>query len=154
AMLVAYACLLASSAACFLYALVLRERNTSLPYSPALYLFPVGVVEATSAKLRLHSLLALESAQSKGSVLRLLFEGGKTFEFALSSSADAAQAKLLVLEAKKNLSNADQSQNPRALALLDPLRDNGFSSVFSPTTAFKRTPPTWVRVWPIFALAV
>lgn len=152
--LVVYVVLLGVAAGCLLRALALQHRFRSLPYPPGNYLFPIGVIEARSAALRLHSLLDLDSVQTNGKTVRLAFAAGGVFEFGARGEPEAEQVRQIVLEAKKTLQLAEDTGNRRELARLDPLRDNGFSNPFGPTGAFRQRTPAWAKAWIPVALLI
>jgi hypothetical protein len=150
-----YVVLLAVAAGCLLRALALQHRFRSLPFPPGNYLFPIGVIEARSAALRLHSLLDLESVQVNHKVVvRIAFSGNSVFEFKARGEPEAEQVRQIVLEAKKTLQLAEETGNRRELARLDPLRDNGFSNPFGPTGAFRQRTPAWAKTWIAIALLI
>jgi hypothetical protein len=152
--LVVYVVLLGLAAGCLLRALALQHRFRSLPYPPGNYLFPIGVIEARSAALRMHSLLDLDSVQTNGKTVRVAFAGGGVFEFGARGEPEAEQVRQIVLEAKKTLQLAEETGNRRELARLDPLRDNGFSNPFGPTGAFRPRTPAWAKAWIGLALII
>ncbi|HEX2882307.1 MAG TPA: hypothetical protein VHO25_22460, partial [Polyangiaceae bacterium] len=150
-----YVVLLAVAAGCLLRALALQHRFRSLPFPPGNYLFPIGVIEARSAALKVHSLLDLDSVQVINKVVvRIAFSGGSVFEFKARGEPEAEQVRQIVLEAKKTLQLAEETGNRRELARLDPLRDNGFSNPFGPTGAFRQRTPAWAKAWIAIALLV
>jgi hypothetical protein len=154
AQLVVYAALLAVAVGCLLRALALQHRFRSLPFPPGNYLFPIGVVEARSAALRLHSLLDLDAVQANNRIVRVAFTNGSTFEFKARGEPEAEQIRQVVQEARKTLQLAEETGNRRELARLDPLRDNGFSNPFGPTGAFRQRTPAWAKAWIPLALVV
>ncbi|HTM43821.1 MAG TPA: hypothetical protein VL137_02640 [Polyangiaceae bacterium] len=145
--LLLYAVLLVLAVGCLLRALALRHQFLSLPFVPGDYLFPVGVIQARSARLRLHPLLDLQSAQITGRSLRVVFASGASFQFEARDEAEASTVHKSLLEAQKTLQLAEETGNRRELARLDPLRDNGFSNPFAPTAGYRRRTPTWASGW-------
>lgn len=152
--LIVYVALLSVATGCLLRALALQHQFRSLPFPPGNYLFPIGVIEARSAALRLHSLLDLDSVQVTSKAVRISFTGGTAFEFQTRGEPEADQVRQIVLEAKKTLQLAEETGNRRELARLDPLRDNGFSNPFGPTGAFRQRTPAWAKAWIAVALAI
>jgi hypothetical protein len=151
-LLAGYVALFALSVGCLLRALALRHRFLSLPFTPGSYLFPIGVVVARSAQVKLHPLSDLDGSQLSGKTVRLTFRGGQSFEFTTRDEDTAGQVQKLVSEAKKTLQLAEETSNWRELARLDPLRDNGFSNPFGPTAGYRMRSPAWARGWLALAL--
>lgn len=114
-----------------------KVRGRHFPYRLGNYVFPVGVVEALGAELRLHPLTHLTGVSGSDSAVVLRF-GDRTFRFKLPKDSSLSQFEKWVEDAKEKYTQALSSQNRRELAVLDPLRDSGFSNPLSSTQPHQR----------------
>lgn len=133
----------ALSFACFSRGLTLRDRAMSLPFARATYLFPVGVVEALSSSMRVHSLADSSAVEAHPSFLRVAFKDGASFEFPAKDQAQAEAARRAVTESQQRLEAANRADSVRHLAALDPLCQTNFPSPFSEDVPFKRPAALW-----------
>jgi hypothetical protein len=130
------------------------NARSTLPYRPGLYLFPVGVIDARTAPLRVFRHPALRDVAVTGSTaLRITVDGG-AFVFRLPDAATAEQAKGGIMEARRQYEAALDAKNRREEAMLDPLVDSGFSSPFSPRAPITHSQPAWVRATIFIALGI
>jgi len=123
--------------------LTLRDRALSLPFARATYLFPMGVVEATSSSLHVHSLTDLRTVEASAAALSMTFVDGASFEFPAQDQAHADAAKRAVTESQERLDEATRADSVRGLAALDPLLRTNFPSPFSQDLPFKRPTSLW-----------
>jgi len=123
--------------------LTLRDRALSLPFARATYLFPMGVVEATSSSLSVHSLADLRTVESTAAALNVTFIDGTSFEFPARDQDQADAAKRAVTESQERLDEATKADSVRYLAALDPLLRTNFPSPFSQDVPFKRPTTLW-----------
>jgi hypothetical protein len=123
--------------------LTLRDRALSLPFARATYLFPMGVVEATSSALTVHSLADLRTVEASAAALNVTFVDGTSFDFPAQDHAHAEAAKLAVTESQERLDEATRADSVRGLAALDPLLRTNFPSPFSQDMPFKRPTSMW-----------
>jgi hypothetical protein len=125
-----------------------RSAPRRLHYPAAVYLYPVGVINAISARPRIH--LLTELVELVGSqpprTLRLRFADGASFEFDAQNQVRATEIEQQIRRYQAELPNAQQ--DPRELAVLDPLTDSGVPNPLLPTTPLTRGSPWWVR-WAI-----
>jgi len=142
-----YSFLVAAASVCALQAAGKVQARTGLPYRAGTYLFPVGVVDATTPTLRVFPLSTLKevTADKAGAKLRLSFSPGGTFEFPLPTREHADRARDAVLQAQQKLQQAEAARNDHDLALLDPLKDSGVPNPLLPTTPLTRNVPGWRR---------
>jgi hypothetical protein len=133
-------------------ALTLRDRALSLPFARATYLFPMGVVEATSSALKIHSLAELRTVEARTAALNVTFVDGTSFDFPAQDQAQAEAAKRAVTESQERLDEATRADSVRGLAALDPLLWTNFPSPFSQDVPFKR--PTSMWAFALLAMAV
>jgi len=123
--------------------LTLRDRALSLPFARATYLFPMGVVEATSSALNVHSLADLRTVEASAAALNVTFVDGTSFDFPAQDLAHAEAAKRAVTESQERLDEATRADSVRGLAALDPLLRTNFPSPFSQNVPFKRPTTMW-----------
>lgn len=133
----------ALSFGCFMRGLTVRDRALSLPFARATYLFPVGVVDAMSSSIRVHSLDELSAVEAHPSSLRVTFKDGATFEFPAKDQQQAEAAKDALTESQQRLDEATRADSVRHLAALDPLCQTNFPSPFSQDVPFKRPTALW-----------
>jgi len=125
----------------------------AVPYRPALYLFPIGVIDARAPQFFVHRIsddtqITVDNARR---CLRIEVGGGN-FEFPAHDLAQAEQAARTVSELRDRLANAGPDSSAREQSLVDPLIDNGFKNPFSPTESMRKSVPMWVKAWPLLAL--
>jgi hypothetical protein len=132
-----------SSLACLTRGLTVRDRALSLPYARATYLFPMGVVDAMSSSLSVHSLADLKTVEAKSSALSVTFSDGTTFEFPARDQKQADLAKEEVTRSRERLDEATRADSVRSLAALDPLCQTNFPSPFSQDVPYKRPTALW-----------
>lgn len=131
------------SLACLTRGLTVRDRALSLPFARATYLFPMGVVEATSSRLAVHSLADLSRVEALGATLNVTFNDGATFQFPAKDPEQANAAKEAVAQSQERLDEATRADSVRHLAALDPLCRTNFPSPFSQDIPFKRPATLW-----------
>lgn len=128
-----------------LRALSLDHDRDSLPYRAGAYVFPIGVVDAQTAVVRVHRFPELSDVSRRDKRVTLVFEGGVRFDFETGDPALAEQLVALVEQSRGRVSGASGPPSSRELAALDPLADTGFKSPFTPTERLRRSSPTWLR---------
>ncbi len=131
------------SFACLTRGLTVRDRALSLPFARATYLFPMGVVDAMSSSLGVHSLADLKDVEAKAGALTITFNDGATFEFPAKNQEQADAAKQAVIASQQRLDEATRADSVRYLAALDPLCQTNFPSPFSQDIPFKRPTALW-----------
>lgn len=114
-----------------------KSRARRFPYRLGTYLFPVGVVEASGSELRLHPISTLGDTTVSGGNAVLRFESG-TFRFRLPAERSGEQFEAWLADARSKYEAAIAAQNRRELAVLDPLRDSGFSNPLSSSQPHER----------------
>jgi hypothetical protein len=141
------------AAALFFKAAVRHVNAYAVPYHPALYLYPIGVIDARSPEFVVHRISEQTEARfdSARSSLRVDLESGH-FDFPAADAAQAEQAAATVLGLRDRLANAGPESSAREQSLLDPLLDNGFKNPFAPSEPLRKALPSWVKTWPLFAL--
>jgi hypothetical protein len=148
-----YAGCFALSALGFFKAAARSEIAHAVPYQPALYLFPIGVIDARSPHFYVHRIsehTEVLADPAKG-CLRVTFEG-ESFEFPTADAAQAEHAARAIREFQGRLAEAGPDSSARAQSLVDPLLDNGFKNPFSPTESLRKALPWWAKAWPLLAL--
>lgn len=136
----------------FLRALAWATAPQRLPYPVGVYLYPVGVVDATASSPRVHPLTDLKAVTGSepARALTLHFAGGKSFEFDAQTPAQASAIEQQIRHFQQELAAA--KGDPRELAALDPLTDSGVPTPLMPTDPLVRTSPGWVRFSLLIAL--
>ncbi len=105
-----------------------RTRPERYPYELGTYLFPVGVIVAASDSLRLFPWPQLTRKQVQGRRIVLQF-GAAQFVFTLPKASETVDQELD--DYRRRYGEALSLGNRRELAVLDPLRDSGFSNPLS-----------------------
>lgn len=131
------------SFACLTRGLTVRDRALSLPFARATYLFPMGVVDAMSSSLTVHSLAELSNVEATAASLNVTFKDGATFAFPAKDQEQAEAAKDAVTQSQTRLDEATRADSVRHLAALDPLCQTNFPSPFSEDVPFKRPTAMW-----------
>lgn len=131
---------------CLTRGLILRDRALSLPYARATYLFPVGVVDAVSSSLEVHSLEDLDAVEAKPDALEVTFKDGATFVFPARDQKEAEAAKQAITQSRERLDEATRADSVRHLAALDPLCRTNFPSPFSQDAPFQRPRALWATL--------
>jgi hypothetical protein len=150
-----HAAFFALSALGFLRVIARHVAAHAVPYRPALYLFPIGVIDARSPLFSVHRVSEQTEVRADGArhCLRVALDGA-TFEFPTPDPARAEEAARTIIELRDRLASAGPDSSAREQSLVDPLVDNGFKNPFSPTESLRGALPAWVRVWPLLALVL
>jgi len=150
-----YAGLFALSAFGFLKAAARYVSVRLVPYRPAVYLFPIGVVDARAPEFAVHRISENTQVSVDGARHRLRVElGDGKFEFPTPDLTLAERAAEMVNALRERLAHAGPDSSAREQALVDPLVDNGFKNPFSPAESMHKTVPGWIRTWPVLALVL
>ncbi|HEX7669284.1 MAG TPA: hypothetical protein VF395_06875, partial [Polyangiaceae bacterium] len=140
-----YAALAGVVVFCLLRAAALRSARATLPYQPGLYLFPAGIFDARTERLRVFRHPDLRGATLEGRAIRVTAEG-EQFLLNLPTTESAEVALGAFESAREQFERAMRSANRREQAILDPLVDSGFSSPFSPQLRLVRRAPLWAKL--------
>jgi hypothetical protein len=146
-MAVVHALLLALTAFFAVKAKNALGERTRLPFRQAVYLFPIGVIDARTASLAIYEWNEFTNLTLRGKSATLRF-GSASFSFPLASAAQGAELEQRVNELREKLAGGSVSE--RDLVLLDPLRDTGFKSPFAPLESMR--PPSAGRL-PLLLIA-
>ncbi|HEY3494316.1 MAG TPA: hypothetical protein VGK73_06510 [Polyangiaceae bacterium] len=125
----------------------LRAR-LRLPFTPTVYLFPIGVIDARTQSLAIHGWDELTSKNISASRARLVFREGR-FDFPIANAEQGRELERRVTELSEQVASGKLSEHD--LVLLDPLRDNGFRNPFSPTESMLPPKPPKIPLVPIAA---
>ncbi|HET7543526.1 MAG TPA: hypothetical protein VFK05_26820 [Polyangiaceae bacterium] len=141
------------AAVCFFMAVARYVKAYAVPYPPALYLYPIGIIDARSPEFVVHRITEQTEARfdAARSALRIELEGGH-FEFPATDAAQAEQAAATVLGLRDKLATSGPVSSAREQALADPLIDNGFKNPFAPAEPLRKVLPKWLSFWPLMAL--
>ena len=137
-----------------LRAILIWDRDASLPYVRGFFLYPVGVIDARREVIVVHDFADLAEDAIVGSRLRLRFKSGATFEFAEKDKSRLEQIHQTVLETKQRLSRAPEAMSQRDHVLLNPLMDTGFRNPFGSIKPMVRVTPAWNKYWLLIAIGV
>ena len=130
------------------------NRDALLPFRAGVHAFPAVIIDARTSMLEVHKVSELAEVGSEGSCLRLRFNDGATFEFRDVDAARIENIKAKFKDAQERLNAPPSETFGRDQALLDPLADSVFKSLFSPSEPMKPRVVVWVRFWPIIAVVV
>jgi hypothetical protein len=131
---------------------ILRDHGLS-PFRRGIYVFPVGVIDARSPKLRLYPIEDLANVVGPDANGFTLDFGNKTFAFPVTDGAQAESAKSALASARGKIEEAGaarESIRPKALAALDPLQ--GYANPLVSSEPMVRSSPTWATFAWVFAL--
>src|SRR5262245_58569851 len=143
-----YALLTAMVAVSTMKVLSLLKQRWALPYRPGVYLFPAGVIDAKSDKLRVFPLSRLVTPVVEDKKLTLGFPEGEKFTFTLLASGHTDEVKKTIEDAQAAVEKAHAAGDKKGLGVLDPLVDIGVVNPFAPTSRLARYTPFWARqVW-------
>jgi hypothetical protein len=132
---------------------VLELRRRSLPYRRGVYVFPLSVVDARDAMIRVHSLAELLDVEGAGRVVRLVFPSGQVFAFETDDRDEALTAIARGREEAKGLRDED---DPRITWMfrLDPLQRPRVSGVLGPRAPLAAQLAPWTeRAWVVAPIA-
>jgi hypothetical protein len=148
-----YAGCFALAAVGFFMAAARYVKAHAVPYYPALYLYPIGVIDARSPELAVHRISEQTEARfdSARSALCIELESGR-FEFPATDMAQGEQAAAVVLGLRDRMARVGPDSSAREQSLLDPLLDNGFKNPFAPAEPLRKSLPGWLKIWPLLAL--
>jgi hypothetical protein len=150
----AYALLAAIVAVSVMKVLTVLKQRWELPYRPGVYLFPAGVIDAKSDKLKVYPLSRLVTPVVEEKRLTLAFPEGQTFTFALMVSGHTAEVEKTIEEAQAAVEKAHAAGDKKGLGVLDPLVDIGVVNPFAPTARLARYTPFWARQAWVVAAAI
>lgn len=136
-MVVAQAALFGALAVSLVGYSLARSRSTRFPFRLGTYLFPAGVVVADGPIFETHTLSSLVGLSIDRGVVTLRFPS-RTFRFRLPKETDEGEFEKWVQTSQQAYSEAMASHNRRELAVLDPLRDSGFSNPLSSSEPHQR----------------
>jgi len=152
AFIAGYAMLLGAILVAFLQVLSRVHARQSLPFPAGIYLFPSGVIDARSYKLRVFSFTSSTPPVVAGQSLVFAFPKA-TFTFPVAAG-HLEEAKRVIEEAESRVARARAADDKKTLGLLDPLVDVGVTNPFAPKTRIARQLPGWARYGILIGLAV
>jgi hypothetical protein len=143
AVIAGYGVLLAAIFVAFFQVLSRVQARQSLPFAAGIYLFPSGVIDARTHKLRVFPFTSTTPPVVAGETLLLAFpEASFTFPVA---AGHLEQAKTVVEQAETRVERARAADDKHTLGLLDPLVDVGVANPFGPKTRMVRAVPAWSK---------
>lgn len=123
-----------------------RATSFSTPFPAGVYVFPVGIIDARSATIRIIGLSEVKKAEKVDGKFVFTTIGGR-FSFPASSESTQETMDAWLEENRAKLEKAQAGADARTLAMMDPLLDSGVSNPLLPETQL-RPPP---RRWPVRA---
>jgi hypothetical protein len=137
-----------------LRAILIWDRDASLPFLRGVFVYPVGVIDARSEVLVVHEFNDLVEHSVAGAELRLRFKSGASFEFIDKDKARLEHVHASVVETQQRLSLPPAALSQREHVLLNPLMDTGFRNPFGSIKPLLRETPAWGKFWILIALAI
>jgi hypothetical protein len=129
---------------------ILREHKKS-PFRRGIYVFPVGLIDARRATLRLYPIEDLANVVGPARNAFKLEFAGASFVFPVKDAEHAESAKTELASARGKIQDADAAKDsvrPKALAALDPLQ--GFANPLVSSEPLAPSAPAWaLRGWAI-----
>jgi hypothetical protein len=120
-----------------------RARH-ALPFEPAVYLFPSGVIDTRNPQFVVRPLSELLETRANGRSVNLKFQDGAAFDFPTPSAEHAAEVLRSVEGLRQRPSGEIAPTSSRELAVYDPLCDNGFRNPFSPRESMLPPRSRWM----------
>ena len=146
-----YAFLLATTLVAFLQVFSRLQARQALPFAAGIYLFPSGVVDARTHKLRVFPFSGTPPPVVSGQNLVLTFPEAM-FSFPVAAG-HLEQAKSVIEEAESRMERARAADDRKTLGLLDPLVDVGVANPFAPKTRMLREVPAWSKFGILIGIA-
>jgi hypothetical protein len=134
-------------------AVALHLHLQSLPYVPAVYLFPSGLIDARASTFVVRPLADLTRVKVDSHSLVASFGDGSSYRFKISGRARGQEIEELLGRYGARLSPDSAPVSARELAAWDPLKDNGFSNPFSPSEKMKQSKLRFRLIAPLVAIA-
>jgi hypothetical protein len=153
--LVAYVALFALAVFGVLHAAAIYREHKKSPFRRGVYVFPVGLIDARGATLRLYPIEDLANVVGPGGPSATTFTldfGGKSFAFTVKDGAQAEHAKSELASARGKMGDAGaarESIRPKALAALDPLQ--GYANPLVSSEPMTPSAPPWATFGWAFA---
>ena len=149
-----YGALLCLAIGALLKATQLWNRDTMLPFRRGIHAFPAVLIDARTAMLEVHKMTELKEVVSFQSQVTLQFNDGGAFRFENVDPARVDEIKAKFKDAQERLNAPPSSTFGRDQALLDPLADSGFKSLFTSNEPMKPPVLTFMRYWPYIAVVL
>jgi hypothetical protein len=134
-------------------AAALHLHVQSLPYAPAVYLFPSGLVDTRGTNFVVRPLADLRRVKVGSHSLVASFADGSSYRFKIESRARGQEIEELLGRYGARLSLDSAPISAREIAAWDPLKDNGFSNPFSPSEKMKQSKLRFRVIAPLVAIA-
>lgn len=154
AMIAAYALLLAAVVFALLRAASIERATNALPFRAGWYLFPSGVVDARTGRLRVLPIAELSPGAPRDPARTIvLAASGETLSFSVRSREEGEKLLASLPELRAEVSRAEAEHAHKALAHVDPLFDDQLATPFGPTAPHADERPAWSRFAWAIALA-
>ncbi|MDB4943122.1 MAG: hypothetical protein JWP97_2656 [Labilithrix sp.] len=132
----------------------LSTRERALPYAAGIYLFPACLIDARSDQFKVYSTHDLQTVDTQGAAVRVVFGGGRTFLFACADPSRAAAIVAEVQTGRDRAMHARATEDPKELVAADPLHNPRFSSPVGPRDPHALRRPPWRQFGWALALLV
>ena len=136
------------------HAVALHLQGQASPFAPAVYLFPSGLVDTRGRSFVVRPLADLRRVQVGNQSLVVAFADGFRFRFKIRDRASGQEIEELLVRYGARLNPDSAPISARERAAWDPLKDNGFSSPFSPTEKMQRTKLPFRFIAPLVAVVI
>lgn len=154
-MLVLYGVSLASAGFCACRAAALWWEERQLPFRRGRYLFPIGLIDATTDQLVLRRLDELVSVEvTAPGRLSLRFADGAQERFEEPRALEVEHCREAVAEAKARLEQLLEENAQPDLRAFDPLEEPRFSNPLAPPAPWRRPASSWAHIAPYTAASL
>jgi hypothetical protein len=153
-MIVAYGVALSAAVYCALQTAARWQEVMRVPFRHGKYVFPSGLIDASSADFSVRPISQLSGAEvSGGRAVTLRFDDGASYRFKTRDNVEAEKARERIIKAKRKYLEAEL-QGSDELWRIDPLLEPRFSNPLAPAAPHSAPIPTWRRLTPLYAVLV
>jgi hypothetical protein len=118
-----------------------------LPFPRGHFLFPIGLVDATSYEFRIRSTTDLSAVTTgEAGQVGLRFADGYSKRLPLPDAVQPGDFEQAVAQAQQQLRQAQAAGDAQALAGLDPLSEPRYSNPLAPRSRYTRPTPKWRKL--------
>lgn len=117
-----------------------------VPFPRGLFLFPIGLVDATRPVFRVRPLSTLAGVESSERGLLLRFGDGYAARMPVPSGSSPSEVEQAIHAAKEQLTDAQARGDAQAVAALDPLAEPRYSNPLAPRARYARPTPRWRKL--------
>lgn len=153
-MFVLHGLLLGSAAWCALRAAAAWWQAQRLPFRRGHYLFPIGLIDATTEQLVVHRLDELASAEAGAGRVLVAFADGTRQEFSVPSAVSPEDCRSAVLATKAELVALLARGGQGDRRAFDPLEEPRYSNPLAPPAPWRPAAAPWVQLAPYVAASL